>query len=241
MNKSHSTPWLQLLAEGAAIVASILMAFAIDAWWQRRSELEEAGALISHLYADFQASQSHLEQWHAGNERVLRATTEFLKALRRTAINDELLVSHEWIVAAVAAPTYTPTDTSLEVAISSGRIELIENAELRNTLALWRQQVDDTREDELLIREIVVSQLVPALSEQVRLGRAFEFDAMINWFQDQGNMDSEDQYGIAATVKIEGVLAERVFYTRFVVAGLADIYRTQAEILQLLEIQSGKY
>ena len=235
MKIDRRIPWPRLLVEGGAIVASILLAFAIDAWWERRIELVKADVLIGSLHADFQASQSHLEQWLTGNERVLRATSEFLDELRGADINSEVLVSHEWIVAAVAAPTYSPTDSSLEAAIASGQIELIENVDLRNTLARWRQQLDDTREDELLIREIVVSQLVPALSEQLRLGRAFEFDAMISWFQSQDDHEFEGEYRIGAAAKIEGALAERVFYTTFVVGGLSDIHETQAEILRLLE------
>ena len=46
-----------------------LLAFAIDAWWQRRAELEQANALVVSLFADFQASQAHLEIWLVGNRR----------------------------------------------------------------------------------------------------------------------------------------------------------------------------
>ena len=214
---------------------SILLAFWIDAWWQNKLALKETDALISGLYSDFQTSQSHLEEWLAGNERTLRATTEFLDELRGTAINDELIVPHEWIVAAIGAPTYSPTDTSLRTAVATGKIELIEDSDLRNALAIWRQQLDDTQEDEVLIREIVINHLVPALSRHVRLGRSFEFDALVDWFTGRESVDVSGKYSIRATPELEGVLAERVFYTTFVVEGLADIHHTQAEILQLLE------
>ena len=60
MQKAQQVPWLRIITEGVAIVASILLAFAIDAWWQRRAELEQANALVVSLYADFEASQAHL-------------------------------------------------------------------------------------------------------------------------------------------------------------------------------------
>ena len=235
MPDSNAIPWKRLTAEGIAIVLSILLAFWIDAWWQDKLALKETDALINGLYSDFQMSQSHLEEWLAGNERTLRATTEFLDELRGTAINDEVNVPHEWVVAAISTPTYNPTDTSLRTAIATGQIELIEDSDLRNALAIWRQQLDDTQEDEVLIREIVVNHLVPILSRQVRLGRSFEFVATINWFTGRGSVDFDDQYTIRATPEFEGVLAERVFYTTFVVEGLTAIHHTQAEILQLLK------
>jgi hypothetical protein len=238
MSNSNAIPWKRLTIEGAAIVLSILLAFWIDAWWQQKMALAEADALISGLHSDFQESQSHLEEWLAGNERTLRATTKFLDQLRGAAINDEVLVSHEWLLGAIVAPTYSPTDTSLKTAIATGKIELIDDSELRNALAIWRQQIDDTLEDELLIREVVVNQLVPVLSQQVRLGASFEYKTMFNWFTARQSVDLDGQYKVRVTAELEGVLAEKVFYTTFVVEGLAAIHRTQAEILRLLEENS---
>jgi len=139
------------------------------------------------------------------------------------------------IVGTLGAPTYSPTDSTLDAAVSSGQIELIEDSEIRSILALWRQQLADTSEDELLIREIVVHQLVPELSEQVRLGAAFDFRTLTEWFFDQSDVNQDDLIQLRATTKLEGALAERVFYSTFVVSGLTEIYETQAVILRLLD------
>jgi len=87
----------------------------------------------------------------------------------------------------------------------------------------------------------VVHQLVPELSEQVRLAEAFDFKTLTDWFFDQSDVNQDELIQLRATTKLEGALAERVFYTTFVVAGLTDIYETQAEILRLLgEHPSGE-
>ncbi len=234
MQKAQDVPWFRIITEGVAIVASILLAFAIDAWWQRRAELEQADALVVSLYADFQASQAHLERWLAGNRRIHGATTELLDHISSAERGEEISVPIELIVGTLGAPTYSPTDSTLDAAVSSGHIELIEDSEIRSILALWRQQLADTSEDELLIREIVVHQLVPELSEQVRLAEAFDFKRLTDWFFDQSDARQEELIQLRATSKLEGALAERVFYTTFVVGGLTDIYETQAEILRLL-------
>lgn len=231
--------WLRILAEGGAIVVSILLAFWIDAWWQGKIEQRDADTLVAGLYSDFQTSQAHLREWRSGNDRTLQATNDFLSALRGVAIDGQVSVPHTWIVAAIVAPTYSPTDTSLRTAVATGQFELIDDDRLRNLLALWRQQLDDTQEDELLIREIVVSQMVPLLSEQVRLGRAFEFDNLIDWFTGRRSVNFDGDYRLRVTAQLEGALAERVFFTNFVVEGLGAIYETQAEILTLLEQRSN--
>ena len=151
MPNSHDIPWKRIAVEGMAIVASILLAFAIDAWWQRRAELEKANALVVSLSADFQASQEHLERWLVGNQRIHRATTELLDHISSAERDKEIWVPIELIIGAVGAPTYGPTDSTLDAAYSSGQIDLIEDREIRSILALWRQQLADTSEDELLI------------------------------------------------------------------------------------------
>jgi hypothetical protein len=234
MQKAQPVPWLRIITEGVAIVASILLAFAIDAWWQRRAELEQANALVVSLYADFEASQAHLERWLAGTRRIHGATTELLDHINSAERGEEISVPIELIIGAIGAPTYSPTDSTLDAAVSSGHIELIEDSEIRSILALWRQQLADTSEDELLIREIVVHHLVPELSEQVRLAEAFEFKRLTDWFLYKSDVTQEELIQLRATSKLEGALAERVFYTTFVVGGLADIHETQAEILRLL-------
>lgn len=235
MTLTRNIPWMRILAEGTIIVVSILLAFWIDAWWQEQVEKRESAALVRGLHADFTASQLHLREWLAGNKRVLQAASEFLMSVRKTPVNDELEVRHEWLVAAVSAPTFDPTDTSLRTAVATGQIELITDQELRNSLAVWRQQLEDTQEDELLIREIVVNQLIPTLSQQVRLGQAFEFDTMISWFAGQQPVEFSGSTVIRVTSEIEGALAEKVFYTHFVVEGLTAIHATQDRILRHLE------
>lgn len=235
MTLIRNIPWPRILVEGTIIVVSILLAFWIDAWWQERVERRESAALVRGLHADFTASQLHVKEWLAGNERVLLAANAFLEEIRRTPADDELEVRQEWLLAAVAAPTFDPTDTSLRTAVATGQVELITDRELRDALAVWRQQLEDTREDELLIRQIVVNQLVPALSRHVRLGRAFEFDPMINWFTGREAVDLQGSSRLRVTSEIEGALAHRIFYTQFVVEGLAAIQETQEDVLRLLE------
>jgi hypothetical protein len=222
------------MVEGAAIVLSILLAFAIDAWWQRRAELQQAHDLVGSLHADFQASQAHLEQWLGGTRKIHRASLELLQAISDAERGEEISVPLELIVAVIGAPTYSPVDSTLDAAISSGQIDLIEDSEIRNILAIWRQQVADTSEDEILIRDIVVHQLVPELSEHVRLAEAFDFKTLTDWFLDQSDVSLDEPVQLRATPRLEAALAERIFYTTFVVGGLNDIYETQAEILRLL-------
>ncbi len=234
MGRLRQLPWLRIVAEGTAIVVSILLAFAIDAWWARQAEDEQRRALVESLHADFTASQAHVAQWRAGNERIHAALTRFRDRLVATPPGAVLVVPEDWLLAAVSTPTYSPTDATLQAAISSGQLDLIRDHELRALFALWRQQVDDTAEDELLVRRIVVDQLVPALAEEVRLGQVLHFDRIVDWFFDRAGDVQYDEVRLRARSDIEGLLAERIFYSTFVTRQLPAIEDTQARILDKL-------
>ena len=48
--------WARLLAEAVAIVTSILLAFAIDAWWSERQARQEEAEAIAGLRVEFTAN-----------------------------------------------------------------------------------------------------------------------------------------------------------------------------------------
>lgn len=52
MTTNQPIQWLRIGAESAAIVASILLAFAIDAWWTERTREDQEDMLISGLLED---------------------------------------------------------------------------------------------------------------------------------------------------------------------------------------------
>jgi hypothetical protein len=226
--------WVRIFSEGTAIVVSILLAFAIDAWWERRSEAAQALALEEGLRADFEASQAHVERWLAGNRRMLDAQAELVRRVRAAEAGAGITVPTELLLGVVGAPTYSPTDSTYEAALSSGQIVLIENPDLHEALARWRQQIADTSEDELLMRDIVVHRLLPELSKSVRLGELFEFENIVGWFAGEDIELTEREVVVTVTPPLEAVLAERLFYQGFVVTGLADIRQAQSDILDLL-------
>lgn len=225
----------RIAAESTAIISSILLAFAIDAWWEDRSEREMEAILVADLYTDFQASQAQLEDWLSGNRRALSDNTLLLDRLRDTPEGDAFEAQLGWIVSVVGAPTYSPTDATFRAAAASGRLELLRDQRLRKSLADWRQQIDDTQEDELMVRKLVVEKVNPALAMQLRLGEPFRFELITGRFAD-GTVPHPGQVRmLTATRDLEAALAERLFQQTFVVNGLQNLLNTQAKIIDLLD------
>lgn len=60
MTEPRRIPWESIAVEAAAIVVSILLAFAIDAWWTEKKESEVEHVALQALRADFVSSQEQL-------------------------------------------------------------------------------------------------------------------------------------------------------------------------------------
>ena len=64
------------------------------------------------------------------------------------------------------APTFDPGSGTRDALVSSGRLELIENVQLRDLLSSWQSLVDELRDNQLAVRSYVPEILVPYLSAQ---------------------------------------------------------------------------
>ena len=76
--KNQPIPWLRLGAESVAIVGSILLAFAIDAWWDARVERTEEQAHLMALQDQFERTLVLHEQQVSELADAEDATRELL-------------------------------------------------------------------------------------------------------------------------------------------------------------------
>ena len=68
----------RVLIEFVVIVASIIVAFGLDAWWGARAETERARAQIESMYTEFSATQAELAELRTGLESLRSAVAAIL-------------------------------------------------------------------------------------------------------------------------------------------------------------------
>lgn len=74
--------WNRLVAEGIVIVSSILLAFAIDAWWERRNEFTSEQSVLQDLRAELTENIEAIENfWLQAHLGSLQATVYLYRAL----------------------------------------------------------------------------------------------------------------------------------------------------------------
>ncbi|TFG65899.1 MAG: hypothetical protein E4H28_03190 [Gemmatimonadales bacterium] len=167
MNKGSSSavPWVRLAVEVAAIVGSILIAFAIDAWWQERQEDKAEREILVSLQDEFtfhRATLARDKEFWAGNEASVSRLMQLFRSgeIPGPMVMDTLFLGLTWM------HTWDPGSGASDALIASGSLELIENIGLRNNLSKWQSRVDEVRDNELVAREMNLKTIMPYLAER---------------------------------------------------------------------------
>jgi len=121
--------WKFLLAEAFLIVVSILLAFAIDAWWDARQEDGRRIELLQALRADLIATVAGLNRAIDDGESLVEGSGGFLDAVRggEEISRDSLLILFESVG---DVPFFEPTLASYRTAVATGAIELVRSPPL---------------------------------------------------------------------------------------------------------------
>ncbi len=77
----HSVDRSRLLIEGLVIVVSILLAFAIDAWWDQQREVRDANDQVARVVSELRANVAILQAQDQSLEYTTRAAREFISIM----------------------------------------------------------------------------------------------------------------------------------------------------------------
>lgn len=135
--------WRALLAESVAVVLSILLAFAIDAWWAERQDREQTLLLLDEVLQDLYTGKAFIDY----NRQYTAARIDALSVLLNVEQEDYESISDEegyrlagyggWIVETNVMPL-----GPVNQLVSSGLLTDIDSPGLRRALSNLPGRVD---------------------------------------------------------------------------------------------------
>ena len=165
MNRDN---WRSFLIEGVVIIASILIAFGIDAWWDGQSEPAEERGALERLSEEFAANKDRLIDVR---EQKAKSRSDALALLRLFAtqgdppgtfgIPDSLLSSIG------STREFVPVSGALSSLLSSGGLAIIADDTPRTRLAAWPDLLYQLAERERRERDTSFGVIVPLLHSHV--------------------------------------------------------------------------
>ena len=227
-------PWTRLAAEAVAIVLSILLAFAIDAWWDERGDRLEEQRVLQQLTEEFEAVSAQLDGYIALDRRTLRNVSRIDSMIRaaRAAGRSTIVARDSTLRWLVSQGTFAPTLPTLDGLRTSGRLTLIQDEELVGALAAWPTALEDAVEHQKDSEQIIFDSY-PILAEAASLGPIT--DQILRDFDrlDPGP-PHEARSEVSVTPQLAGAVNFRTLILHVTVIELSGLQQHVAGILELL-------
>ena len=166
------------MSQALAIVASILVAFAIDASWEERNEQRWQTEQLVALRDEFVANREELIDVVGRDRDIADNLQQLLTVLEANAVGDVVQVDARHVASLLAWRTSDVASGALDALLASGRLGEFEPPELRQRLAEWPSAVQNFQEDEILTRDFLPNVLVPALLGQGLVDTSYESQAL---------------------------------------------------------------
>jgi hypothetical protein len=235
MTTSQNIPWARLAVEATAIVASILLAFAIDAWWADREVDRWQSAQLRALRDEFSVNLQSLNVIVRTHDSTARHLESFITRIRDANDMNHVTVSDAALVALIDWRTSDISTGTLDALLSSGKLAEIGNSDIRQTLAAWPSVVVDAQEDENLARDYVENVLVQSLLGQGILELAYRSRPL------PGALDIDAQIETESVLSVSPVLVEmvtiRIVHNRMASASISQVREKIKHILQLIDAE----
>ena len=170
MAEQQNIQWKRLTVEAAAIVGSILLAFAIDAWWADRQDRAEEQRIFLGLKSEFEQNLGLIEIELSYRDAVIDSILKiFDAAVAPSSLDPEVLDDLIGDVTWWQNIEYSRGAT--DGLLQSGRLSLIRNEDLRVVLASMPSRYADTTAAELNDEYTTLNVITPYLNTHSSLSQ----------------------------------------------------------------------
>jgi hypothetical protein len=170
----------RLLAEGLMVVASILVAFWLDTWWDDRELAASRHEVLAGVEAELRENRRLIAREIAILDRVTAASSLLLQAMSAEASSSSVSIADSipWL-SITWAPSLEVSHGAVDALIASGQLPWVKDPRLRMGLASLRDMFGDAIEDELIARDIQLHRLMPMLAPDVELDWFLTMDSIV--------------------------------------------------------------
>jgi hypothetical protein len=153
-----------------AIVVSILLAFAIQAWWEGRKDREFEADSLSRLSIEFTENRERLDR--SRFESIARRA-ELLYRMVESLPTDGQAIQLPDSLLVLGVPTFDRVTPTLDGLIASSRLDLIQSMRVQEAGAGWERMLVQVQEIEESARAFEDLRLRPGLASRGDVSRVF--------------------------------------------------------------------
>jgi len=159
------------IGEILLVVIGILIALQINSWNQNQQNRRQEQQILSQLLQEYKSNLNQINEKIDLRNETLNSSFQLLKY--RTESNDKIIAdsidAHLFRIS--IRPTFDPELSVSNELINSGKLYLLENADLRNKISAFSSYLSELREEELVIVDLTENRLIPFLIDNYQIGR----------------------------------------------------------------------
>jgi hypothetical protein len=231
MNDPSSIPWNRIFVEGVAIIASILIAFAIDAWWENRQESASEVRDLIRVSAELETNSERIQDKLRTIVASIQATSTFISWMGPEPANiDKASLVEQWD-ALYGIGFFSLHRSAARDYLARGRTDTVRNLEVRQAISEWYSAGTALEEQYERLREAHANISV-YLQDAIPFLHTITANALM-----AGHPSSRfpfEQTGLLADPKLESRLAVFLIRMEFVEEQAADLMERQRELVALI-------
>jgi hypothetical protein len=237
MSNGKAYSWRRIAVEGAVIVVSILLAFAIDAWWEDRgahaAELEQ----LVRVSQELEVNSGRLRRKLVTIEYSIEGTEELISWMGPEPVDVPPQTFHRHWNKFFSIGMYSVLRSASQEYLATGTAGSLRHVEIRDALSAWHTDADDLEEQYGLLRVAhkrindYTEDLVPTFHDIIGTG-------VVN--QDLVSKFPYDQRSLLSDPYFESRLATYLIRLEFVSGQANDLLQDQAELVALINAVTSR-
>ena len=222
------------IGEILLVVIGILIALQVNNWNQERKDLKEGKLIRQNIHEEFIKNQELLKVSRKSNEEALSSGKLLISLVGADKFE---LAKHNLdslFNSSMMADSYLPTSNSLQDIMQSGRMNLLNNAELKNTILSWNAALDLFKEYKEVQTNWQNNQFMPYTLSVI------SYKQMDIYNQKSWSGKSKlatDYYPLFQDLKFENIVDNNLWLLEHLLNQLDDIEKYQERIIELTKNQ----
>lgn len=238
MKNVQTIPWKRISVESIAIVASILLAFGIDAWWDERLEQSQEQLLLTRLGTEFSTNLERIDRLQ-GFAVVEDAALELYGLIDEALRNgeDTVQVPTGMLRVVLIAPVFEAEIPLLDAFTKAGKLDLVNDPQIVATVSVWERQLRDYTSMAERARRDVDTHLLPALYKRADIGALL----VGPFITDLNSADPMWRVPVVMNIDIEikGLVAGRYARASDSLRDFESLRRAAAEVIKAIDANSA--
>ena len=223
-------------AEFLTVFLGVILAFLAEDWREYRGDRAEEAQVLESLAGDFVENREERDIRMAWQTKATANLIELDAQLASAPIGSVVPISDTLLTATLYAATYDPARGIVDALLSSGRLGIIRDADLRAAIAEWPSYVDDAAEDQSEQRQHVDEAIVPYFLEH-DLPMRHLIVGHLDWARGEASDEfNSGSVPIRVTEDLRTLISMRVFISRLASADLRSLARHAGDIEQMLGV-----